>query len=58
MMEFREFRGYVNDNLLYTFPLHWVDYIKHTPNSIEVGYYDETNNDELTIINLDFINIK
>lgn len=28
MEALREFRGYLNEKLLYTFPLHWVDNIK------------------------------
>ena len=38
---FREFRGYLNGNLLYTFPLHWVDNIKVKGDVMFVSYFDE-----------------
>lgn len=41
MEEFREFRGYRNGILLYTFPLHWVDNIKVNGDVMIVAYYDE-----------------
>ena len=60
----REFRGYVNDTLEYTFPLHWIDEILCCNNKILVRYYDEMlesnrlNNTEITEIEVDYINIK
>ena len=60
----REFRGYVNGSLQYTFPLHWIDEILCCNNMILVRYYDETlksnrlSNTEITEIKVDYINIK
>ena len=60
----REFRGYVNGTLKYTFPFHWVDKILCRNNKILVRYYDEMlesnrfNNTEITEIEVDYINIK
>ena len=60
----REFRGYVNGILQYTFPLHWIDEILCCNNMILVRYYDETlksnrlSNTEITEIKVDYINIK
>lgn len=60
----REFRGYVNGTLQYTFPLHWIDEILCCNNMILVRYYDETlksnrlSNTEITEIKVDYINIK
>ena len=57
-MEIREFRGYRNGELMYTFPLHWVDSIDITEDGMEVNYFDESNCDKLTSIVVDFINVK
>jgi uncharacterized protein (DUF934 family) len=59
MEEFREFRGYFHGNLLYTFPLHWVDNIKANGDVMIVSYYDEMQDkDPLVEIRVDEINIK
>lgn len=64
MDEFREFRGYRNGNLVYTFPLHWVDNIKIKDGVMVVSYYDEmqynteTKEEPLVEIKVDEINIK
>ena len=64
MEEFREFRGYLNGKLLYTFPLHWVDNIKVKNGVMVVSYFDEmqynteTGLDPLVEIRVDEINIK
>lgn len=64
MEEFREFRGYLNGTLLYTFPLHWVDSIKVKGGLMIVSYYDEmqynaeTEEVPLVEIRVDDINIK
>lgn len=60
----REFRGYVNGTLEYTFPLHWIDEILCCNSKILVRYYDEMlesnrlDNTEITEIEVDYINIK
>lgn len=60
----REFRGYVDGILKYTFPLHWIDEILCCNNKILVHYYDEMlesnrfNNTEITEIEVDYIDIK
>jgi len=43
-MELREFRGYLNGILSYTFPLHWVDSIK-----VKDGLMMEIQVDEIDI---------
>ena len=48
MVELREFRGYVNGKLEYTFPLHWVDSIEPSGNGMLVTYDDETKYDTET----------
>ena len=64
MEELREFRGYLNGRLLYTFPLHWVDNIKIKDGAMIVYYYDEmqynaeTEEVPLVEIRVDDINIK
>lgn len=64
-MEIREFRGYLDGILKYTFPLHWVDEIISCYNGVMiVRYYDETeeenkeSNTKITEIEVDYINIK
>ncbi len=60
----REFRGYIDGTLKYTFPLHWIDKILCCNNKILVRYYDEMlesnrfNNTEITEIEVDYIDIK
>lgn len=60
----REFRGYVNGTLEYTFPLHWIDEILCCNNKILIRYYNEMlesnrlDNTEITEIEVDYINIK
>lgn len=60
----REFRGYVDGILKYTFPLHWIDEILYHNNKILVRYYDEMlecnkfNNTKITEIEVDYISIK
>lgn len=60
----REFRGYVDGILEYTFPLHWIDEILYHNNKILVRYYDEMlecnkfNNTKITEIEVDYISIK
>ena len=60
----REFRGYINDNLQYTFPLHWVDEIEWQNDGILVKYYDELDernriyNSVITEIKVTRISIK
>lgn len=64
METLREFRGYLNGNLLYTFPLHWVDNIETNGKHMIVSYYDEmkynpeTGEEPLIKIIVDYINIK
>lgn len=64
MEEFREFRGYLNGNLLYTFPLHWIDNIKIKDGVMIVCYFDEmqynteTGEEPLIEIQVDKIDIK
>lgn len=63
MEEFREFRGYLNGILLYTFPLHWVDNIKVKDGVMIVSYFDEMQynaktGDPLVEIRVDEINVK
>lgn len=64
MEELREFRGYLNGKLLYTFPLHWVDNIKVNGSVMIVSYYDEmqynteTGEEPLMEIQVDEINVK
>ena len=59
METFREFRGYLNGRLLYTFPLHWVDNIKVKDGVMIVSYYDEMQDkDPLVEIRVDEIDIK
>ena len=59
MEEFREFRGYRNGRLLYTFPLHWVDNIKVKDGVMIVSYFDEMQDkDPLVEIRVDEIDIK
>ena len=59
METFREFRGYLNGRLLYTFPLHWVDNIKVKEGVMIVSYYDEMQDkDPLVEIRVDEIDIK
>ena len=64
MDELREFRGYVNGKLKYTFPWHWVDSIKPNKNGMLVWYEDEmqydTENDEPKFVEIyvDFIDVK
>jgi hypothetical protein len=64
MEALREFRGYLNGRLLYTFPLHWVDSIKAKDNVMTVCYYDEmqynteTGEEPLMEIHVDEIDIK
>lgn len=64
MEELREFRGYFHGNLLYTFPLHWVDNIKIKNGVMIVSYYDEmqcnpeTGDEPLVEIKVDEIDIK
>lgn len=64
-MEIIKFRGYVNEDLKYVFPLHWIyEIIPQFCGSALVRYYDGTkgqnkeNNTELTEIEVDYINIK
>ncbi len=55
----REFRGYLNGRLLYTFPLHWIDNIKVKDGVMVVSYYDEMQyKDPLVEIRVDDIDIK
>lgn len=64
METLREFRGYLNGILLYTFPLHWIDNIKVKDGIMIVSYYDEmqynteTGEEPLVEIQVDDINIK
>lgn len=64
MEALREFRGYVNGMLVYTFPLHWVDNIKVKDGVMIVSYFDEmqynaeTGEDPLVEIQVDEINVK
>lgn len=64
MEALREFRGYLNGRLLYTFPLHWVDNITAKDNVIFVSYFDEmqynteTGETPLVKIRVDEIDIK
>ena len=58
MEEFREFRGYLNGRLLYTFPLHWVDNIKVKDGVMIVSYFDEMQCDALVEMQVDEIDIK
>lgn len=64
METLREFRGYLNETLLYTFPLHWIDSIKIKDNVMIVSYYDEmqynteTGKDLLIEIQVDEIDVK
>jgi len=64
MEALREFRGYLNGRLLYTFPLQWVDNIKSKDGVITVYYYDEmqynteTGGAPLVEIKVDEIDIK
>jgi len=64
METLREFRGYLNGKLLYTFPLHWIDNIKVKDCIMIVSYYDEiqynaeTGEEPLVEIQVDDINIK
>ncbi len=64
METLREFRGYLNGNLLYTFPLHWIDNIEVNGNRMIVSYYNEmqynpeTGEEPLVKIIVDYINIK
>lgn len=59
MEEFREFRGYLNGRLLYTFPLHWVDNIKVKDGVMIVSYFDEMQySNPLVEIRLDEIDVK
>lgn len=59
-----EFRGYVNGKLEYTFPLHWVDNIKYTPEGMLVTYDNEMKydlEDQKSVfeeILVDYINVK
>lgn len=64
-MEIKEFRGYVDGELKYTFPLYWVDeIIPCFGGTALVKYYDETkeenkeSNTTITKIEVDYINIK
>lgn len=64
-MELRELRGYLNDNLVCSFPLHWVDEIICCDDgTMIVNYYDELDeenrdyNSKVTTIELNYINIK
>ena len=61
----REFRGYVNGELKYTFPLHWVDRITVDANGKMVVVFEDemqydTENEELVFktILVDEISIK
>lgn len=64
MEALREFRGYLNGKLLYTFPLHWVNNIKIKNNVMIVSYFDEmqynteTGEEPLAEIQVDKIDIK
>jgi hypothetical protein len=64
MEALREFRGYLNGRLLYTFPLHWVDNVKVKDGVMVVSYFDEmqynteTGLEPLVEIRVDEINIK
>lgn len=64
MEELREFRGYRNGILLYTFPLHWVNNIKVKNGVMIVSYFDEmqynteTGEEPLVEIRVDKIDIK
>lgn len=64
MEELREFRGYRRGNLLYTFPLHWVDNIKVKDGVMIVSYFDEmqynaeTGEQPLVEIQVDEIDVK
>ena len=64
METLREFRGYLNGKLLYTFPLHWVDNIKVKDGVMIVSYYDEmqynteTEEEPLVEIQVDKIDVK
>lgn len=60
----REFRGYLNGVLKYTFPFHWVDNIQCQGDIMRVTYEDElkynpeTSEIVLKTIEVDSINIK
>lgn len=64
MEDLREFRGYLNGRLLYTFPLHWVDNITAKDSVIFVSYFNEmqynteTGEAPLVKIRVDKIDIK
>jgi len=63
-MELREFRGYVNGKLEYTFPWHWVEDIRPCGKGMLVTYDDETQYDTeteeiaFTEIYVDYIDVK
>lgn len=61
MFELREFRGYLNGALNYTFPLHWIDRIEVISNNkMKVIYYDDIDEyceNPIEII-VDYIDIK
>lgn len=64
METLREFRGYFNGRLLYTFPLHWVNNIKFKDGMLVVSYFDEmqynteTGEEPMVEIWVDEINVK
>lgn len=64
MEALREFRGYMNGMLIYTFPLHWVDNIKIKDGVMIVSYFDEmqynaeTGEEPLVEIQVDEIDVK
>lgn len=64
METLREFRGYLDGKLLYTFPLHWIDSIKIRRGVMVVSYFDEmqynteTGEEPLVEICVDEISVK
>ena len=59
-----EFRGYVKEELKYTFPWHWIDHIEPTEGGMLVTYDNElkynTETEEITFdtIFVDYIDVK
>lgn len=64
METLREFRGYLNGKLLYTFPFHWVNNITIKNNVMIVSYFDEmrynteTGEEPIIEIQVDKIDVK
>ena len=56
MVEMREFRGYLNGEIVATFPLYWVDSIELVGSVMQVNYYEDTDEEKFVLV--DKINVK